>query len=129
MRSERDTAQKRAIRRVFDEEPGRPLSPEEVLQAARSHAPSLGIATVYRNLKMLVEENWLDPVSLPGETDRYERAGKSHHHHFQCSYCTRVFDVPGCPGQVQKLAPKGFSVERHDLTLYGRCPDCSPLQS
>jgi Fur family ferric uptake transcriptional regulator len=26
-----------------------------------------------------------------------------------------------------RLAPQGFTVEDHDLTLYGRCKDCAPL--
>jgi Fur family ferric uptake transcriptional regulator len=47
-----------------------------------------------------------------------------HHHHFQCTNCQRVFDVHACPGDIDHMAPKGFSVERHELTLYGRCADC-----
>jgi Fur family ferric uptake transcriptional regulator len=32
--------------------------------------------------------------------------------------------VPGCPGDLHRLAPRGFTVEQHDVTLYGRCRDC-----
>ena len=39
------------------------LSPQEVLPAAQSYAPGLGIATVYRNVKALLEEGWLESVS------------------------------------------------------------------
>jgi len=35
-----------------------------------------------------------------------------------------VFDVHQCPGELKELAPKGFSVERHELTLFGKCSDC-----
>jgi Fur family ferric uptake transcriptional regulator len=52
--------------------------------------------------------------------------GHKHHHHFQCRQCHRVFDVHGCPGNFNRLAPKGFTVEDHDLTLYGRCTHCAP---
>ncbi|MFN8961389.1 MAG: transcriptional repressor, partial [Betaproteobacteria bacterium] len=45
---------------------------------------------------------------------------------FQCRQCQRVFDVHGCPGNLSRLAPKGFVVEDHDLTLYGRCMSCVP---
>jgi Fur family ferric uptake transcriptional regulator len=53
-------------------------------------------------------------------------AGGRHHHHFQCTRCQRVFDVDACPGDLSGLAPPGFAVEDHDLTLYGRCKECVP---
>jgi len=86
---------------------------------------ALGIATVYRTLKLLVAEGAVEVITLPGESPRYEMAASLHHHHFQCNACRRVFDVPGCPGDFHLLAPRGFSVERHDVTLYGRCPGCT----
>lgn len=121
---ERDTSQRRAIRRIF-EEVGRPLSPQEVLEAAQSHAASLGIATVYRNLKALVEAGWLVPVGLPGEPDRYEMAGKDHHHHFRCRSCERVYEVESCPGNIHNMVPAGFLLEDHEVVLYGVCASCA----
>jgi len=84
------------------------------------------MATVYRNLKSLVDDGALKIVTLPGEGARYEATSvaEHHHHHFQCTNCQRVFDVHACPGDIDHMAPKGFSVERHELTLYGRCADC-----
>ena len=102
----------------------RPLSPEEVLRHARANVGALGIATVYRNLKLLLDEGAIQSVTLPGESPRYELSESAHHHHFQCTTCRRVYDVPGCPGNMRRLAPRGFTVEHHDLTLYGRCSDC-----
>jgi Fur family ferric uptake transcriptional regulator len=95
-----------------------------VLEQAQQEVPGIGLATIYRNLKSLVEAEELKVVQLPGENPRYERVGHSHHHHFQCRQCNRVFDVHACPGNLAKLAPEGFSVEDHELTLYGRCADC-----
>ena len=121
---ERNTRQRSAIRDAIAEA-HRPLLPQEVLAAAQSQVPGLGIATVYRNLKALVDEGELQAVTLPGENPRFELAGHGHHHHFQCRTCGRVFDVHACPGDLQRLAPAGFTVDGHDLTLYGRCRDCA----
>lgn len=121
---ERNTRQRSAIRDAIARA-DRPLLPQEVLDAAQQEVPGLGIATVYRNLKALVEEGELQAVHLPGENPRFERVGHQHHHHFQCRQCQRVFDVHACPGDLGQLAPKGFTVEHHDLTLYGRCSDCA----
>lgn len=122
---ERNTRQRAAILDAISRA-GRPLLPREVLQSAQRALPGLGIATVYRNLKALLAEGQLKVVDLPGENPRFEVAGGQHHHHFQCTRCQRVFDVDACPGDLSGLAPPGFAVEHHDLTLYGRCKDCVP---
>lgn len=122
---ERSTRQKTAIRSTIDTA-RRPLSPQEVLDDARRQVPALSIATVYRSLKALLAEGAIQAVALPGDSARYEstHAAETHHHHFQCTACQRVFDVHGCPGDLDRLAPKGFSVDRHELTIYGQCADC-----
>ncbi len=121
---ERATRQRSAIRDAIGAA-GRPLLPEEVLEVARGQVPGLGLATVYRNLKLLVGDGSVRAVQLPGESPRYEVAHHDHHHHFQCRVCERVFDVHACPGDLAALAPAGFTVEDHELTLYGRCGDCA----
>jgi Fur family ferric uptake transcriptional regulator len=49
----------------------------------------------------------------------------AHHHHFHCVECDRVYPIHACPGPMLDLAPPGFEVQRHDLTLRGRCADCA----
>lgn len=121
---ERETQQRRAIRTAIAEA-DRPLSPQEVLAAARNRSAGLGIATVYRALKAGLGEGWLARVDLPGEAPRYEATGKRHHHHFHCRACDRVFEVTGCPGDLRAMTPDGFSLEAHEVVLYGRCVHCS----
>ena len=116
---QRDAMQK-AIRKA-----GRPLSPQEILEKTQEAIPNLGLATVYRNIKALVESRWLRVVELPGAPDRYELADQGHHHHFHCRECDRVFDVDGCPGDMSTLAPAGFELESHEIVLYGRCRACA----
>lgn len=120
---ERDTAQRRAIRRVLHDA-GRPLSPREVLDGGRESVSSLGMATVYRTLNALVEEGAVTSVELPGDSPRYELSGKPHHHHFHCRTCDQVFEVAGCPGDLKAVVPKGFRLEAHEVVLYGACVEC-----
>ena len=121
---ERKTQQRTAIREAF-ERLQRPLAPAEVLENAREDAPSLGIATVYRTIKSFVEEGSLSPVELPGQPTRYEMAGLDHHHHFHCTTCGKVFDVPGCAKAISSLLPRGYTLERHEIILYGQCEQCA----
>jgi len=120
---ERMTKQRAAIRQAIARS-RRPLLPLEILDQAKETVPALSLGTVYRNLKAMVEEKELQLVFLPGDNPRYELSGHRHHHHFQCRTCNRVFDIHACPGEFSELAPQGFSVEDHELTLYGRCSDC-----
>jgi Fur family ferric uptake transcriptional regulator len=121
---ERTTAQRKAIHTVL-EKSGRPLSPPEIFSAARGMAPGLGMATVYRTIKRLLDEHTIAQVELPGEAPRYERAGLQHHHHFRCNGCKRVFDLVGCNSTFGDIAPKGFALESHELYLFGRCEACA----
>lgn len=121
---ERDTAQRRAIRDAFAAA-ARPLSHQEVLAQARQSVKGMGIATVYRTIKGLVEDGILTPVDLPGETARYELAGLTHHHHFACKACEKVFDLPGCVGHIHTHLPDGFVADEHEVVVYGLCNACN----
>ena len=122
-RMARRTAQRAAIRKVL-EDTDRPMSPAEILQASQLFVPGLGLTTVYRTVNALVDEGWLVAVELPGEADRYELAGKAHHHHFRCRCCGAVFNVSGCADGLGRLLPKGFEMEDHAIVLYGSCNAC-----
>ncbi|MFH0909841.1 MAG: transcriptional repressor [bacterium] len=120
---ERKTRQRDAILGAL-RHANRPMSPREIWTAARKAVRDLGQATVYRTIKALVVDHALTPVEIPGEPARYELSGKDHHH-FHCTQCDRVFDMKGCVDKISRLAPAGFSVERHEVILYGRCPACA----
>ena len=101
---ERETRQRDAIKGVIEAARG-PLSPGEILGKARVTVPALGIATIYRNLKALVAEGVVQVITLPGDSARYETTQSDHHHHFQCTECDRVYDIPGCPGNLRQAGP------------------------
>lgn len=120
---QRHSDQREAVRQAFVTL-DRPLSPQEVLAEARRHHRSIGQATVYRALKALLADGWLTTVDLPGEWARYEMAGHGHHHHFACTGCRKVFDLPGCSGHLHESLPPGFAAESHVVVVYGRCHAC-----
>ncbi|GAC1548192.1 MAG: hypothetical protein NVS3B16_20910 [Vulcanimicrobiaceae bacterium] len=125
--AERTTKQKRAIRSAFETE-GRPHSTGEAFEAAQNMIDGLGIATVYRSIRALLEDGWLTPIDVPGKGILYELAGKAHHHHFSCSSCHRVFELDGCGSDVAVPLPRGFVASGHDVTIYGRCAACASAE-
>lgn len=131
-RPSRQTRQKEAVLRSLVDS-GRSLAPAEILELARTEVPTLNLSTVYRQLRALHEEAQVVRVDLPGQAARFEapcshapaRGHAHHHHHFHCTACDRVFPIHGCPGGIDRLAPAGFRVEQHELTLRGHCAECA----
>ncbi|MFM2055029.1 MAG: hypothetical protein RL456_3066 [Pseudomonadota bacterium] len=111
----------------------RALTPAELCELGQREVPTLNLSTVYRQIGALVEAGEVVRVDLPGQSARYEAACRHrhaddaghHHHHFHCTACDRVFPIHACPGAMDDLAPPGFRVQRHDLTLHGLCADCA----
>ena len=87
--------------------------------------PTLGIATVYRQLRRLQDAGEVRAVDLGVNDVRNEPTDREHHHHFRCRECEEAIDIHGCPGGMAELAPPGFEIQKHEITLYGRCGECS----
>ena len=122
----RRTIQRRAIFESLSMATG-PLTPQEVLEHAQKTQPNLGLATVYRTLKLLEQEGKIVTVHIPGESARFELARSDHHHHFCCEACETVYDLKvNCPVAhlTDNPLPGGFAVTDHALTFYGLCPTC-----
>ena len=117
------TRQRTAIEQVITQA-DRPLLPQEILEVAKKQVTDLGMATVYRNLKTMLEDGNLCAVELPGQNTRSELPDVTEPPHFQCLTCKQVFDIHSCLGDFASLAPPGFEVESHEITLYGRCAAC-----
>jgi Fur family transcriptional regulator, ferric uptake regulator len=120
---QRDTRQKNAIRKVLLDA-GRPLSVKEILEMAQHEVIGLGVATVYRNLKVLQTESSIVQVDLPGQPARWELP-EEHHHHFLCRVCDKLFEIPNCPEDLVRLLPVGYTLEEHDILLRGQCDACT----
>ncbi|MEM7673833.1 MAG: transcriptional repressor [Verrucomicrobiota bacterium] len=115
----RDTRQRQAIRTVFDNI-DRPLGPKEVLIEASRDVPNLGIATVYRNIKTMVDQGELVTVELPGQPSRYSLPRHRKEYLFLCEKSDRAFfiDREAVHFDVTNLS-EDFTVNGHAVVLYG----------
>jgi Fur family transcriptional regulator, ferric uptake regulator len=121
---DKNTPQRRAIEQVFMAYP-QPLRVPEILQRAQDMISTMDQATVYRNLKRLVERGWLLKITHPLLGTLYERSGKAHHHHFYCRQCDSIFELPGCAVDERQVSATGMVVEEHEVFFYGRCKNCA----
>jgi len=117
------TQQKVALTRVL-QRAERPLTPMEICRAGKKEIPRLGIATVYRALKQLVEEGGCGSWRSREPRRTTNQRERQHHHFFFCRHCRHVYNLVGCVHGVGGLAPAGFAVEGHEIVLYGECAEC-----
>ncbi len=96
---------------------------EEVFIRAKHEIPEISMATVYNCLDALVKCGLVRQVTLERGAARF-CPNMQEHCHFYCDSCESVFDI-GLPVSPGVPLPKGFSAERYDVTIHGRCPACS----
>jgi Fur family ferric uptake transcriptional regulator len=124
---ERKTKQRQIIESVILQE-GRPLNPLEILACAKLILPRLGIATVYRTIRLLESEGKLTAVSIPNKGVYYEPTRNVHHHHFHCRVCQKIFEIDCCTEDETQELPGGFLAESHEVIYYGVCKNCHNIK-
>lgn len=72
-KTNRETKQREAIKAAL-EKVDRPLNVNEILKAAHNTVPNLGIATVYRNVKTMVERGDIASICGSGIAPCYAKA-------------------------------------------------------
>ena len=85
--------------------------------------PDLSRGTVYATLAEFSELGLLSVSGTP-EPVRYE-TNTTHHSHFRCRLCLRIFDLLSGLQDPQEITDPGFSVERIDTHAEGICADCN----
>jgi Fur family ferric uptake transcriptional regulator len=107
----------------------RHLTAEEILRLARRRNPRVGVATVYRTMKLLTESGLCRELRIEDGAVRYEHLfGHGHHDHLICSQCGRLEEVvdPAIERLQDRLCEqKGFVADHHRLEIYGRCRTCA----
>lgn len=102
------------------------LSADEIYEGLLKEGKNISLATVYRNLSILVDEYKIDALMTNSKKQVYDKTCRPHDH-FVCTECHKIFDIdlPYDRSIETKFAKNlDVSVESHALTLYGICHDC-----
>ena len=120
------TPQQETILEIFLTMSGH-VSAEDLYRKAREADPSIGIATTYRTLSLLVQSRLIrENDDVKGKTYELEYQ-RSHHDHLICTQCNKVveFEHPMIEKlQIEVYEQKGFILKSHKLVLRGICGDC-----
>ena len=108
-----------------------PISAEELFQRLQKQFPNLALSTVYRNLERFADDGLIDKEISPDGVFRYS-SQEGHGHYLVCTQCHRKIRLHECPLSAieeQLEEETGYSIDRPQLTLYGKCPICKKKKS
>lgn len=127
---ERVTRPRLLIARALKNVP-RFVSARQVVEMLERSNLKVGTATVYRNLKLMVERGEVDVIHVDGEAFYRECSDGEHHHHVICRICGRTVEVeiPGLEQWIDKaMSHLHYRDVDHDLEIFGICPACARSQ-
>ncbi len=131
-KGKRHTRQRQTLIEVFFAAGGH-LTLQEVLVLAQASEPGIGIATVYRTMKLLVAAGVATEHRFSEGQSRYELADLAgeHHDHMICTICGHIFEFedPLIEERQQRVADRyGLSIRSHRHEIYGECKQPASCQ-
>lgn len=97
----------------------------ELYEAVLKKDPSIGQATVYRNVKKMIDQNQISRISFLG-VDHYD--GKTEEHmHLYCTKCGKMIDIYGYDlSPLEKTIEQDYHlrIQKQKILFEGVCKDC-----
>lgn len=101
---------------------------EDLWHGVRQTDASVGRATTFRLVEVLVELGLVDRIAFADGSTRYHAVlPGEHHHHLTCERCHKVVEVDMCmpAQQMNEVAHRaGFALSGHRIEIFGCCADC-----
>ena len=101
------------------------MSIENLYDVMLKKFSSISLATIYKNIHLMLESTFIQEVKLPNHKSVYELS-KNSHSHILCVQCNQIFDIDLNLNSIVADASEntGFLIEKSDLVLSGRCKNC-----
>ncbi len=100
----------------------------DLYDLVRRKHPKIGLATVYRTMKVICDAGLARETDFGGDIRRFEHKYQHQHHdHLICLNCGRIIEVisPAIEKLQENLARKHrFKAIRHKMEVFGLCKTC-----
>ena len=105
-------------------------SADMIYQALLPAFPNMSLATVYNNLKVLIDEGFVSELKVRNDTTTYYDFMGHQHLNVICEKCGRIADMDlDLPDVQQEAADQtGYQITKSQMVVYGICPDCGARQ-
>ena len=100
----------------------------DLYDLVRKKDPKIGLATVYRTMRVICDAGLAREVDFGDGIGRFEHKYQhQHHYHLFCTKCGRVIEVlnPQIEKLQESLAKKhNFTLLSHKMKIFGICNTC-----
>ena len=100
----------------------------DLYDLVRKKHPQIGLATIYRTMKVICDAGMARETDFGGGIRRFEHKYKHQHHdHLVCLNCGRIIEVmsPEIEKLQENLTKKHrFKAVRHRMEIFGLCKNC-----
>lgn len=89
--------------------------------------PNMSLATVYNNMKVLVDEGFVTELKVTNDTTTYYDFMGHQHINIVCKNCGDIadfMDVDAMDIGKEAYEQTGYQITKVQLTAYGICPKC-----
>ena len=89
---------------------------------------SISLATIYKNINLMIENSFIQEVKIPNAKSVYELT-KEEHSHLVCQKCNEVLDIKIDLNSIvtQTSDAYHFNIKNSNLILSGLCQNCQQL--
>ena len=127
MEIKRNTIQRQLIYNAVQELNSHATAEQVVEYLAEKH-PTIGRATVYRNLSYMSETGELLKLCNFYNATHYDHVCQEHYH-FICNSCKRIFDVTDTDSNLSNVTQfvrntNGFDIVDCNISFSGLCWEC-----
>ena len=124
----RASSQRNVLLSIMESEK-RHYTVDELYEMTRKSNRGIGIATIYRTIRLFCEAGIIREIHLANDVTRFEViSDNTHHDHLICVDCGTFVEISS--GIIEKEQARiarenGFNLTDHSLLLYGVCAKCS----
>jgi Fur family ferric uptake transcriptional regulator len=122
---QRNTKQRKVILEELRKVKSHPTA-QELHEIVKKKIPNISLATVYRNLERLAEQDKIHKIEVAGSDKRFD-GDTSEHLHVRCSSCGRIGDLKVTLDEVINPVEiiSDWKVVGSHIAFSGICPKCN----
>ncbi len=96
---------------------------DEIYKHIVKDIPTLSKTTVYNTLNLFIDKDIASVITIEENETRYDVI-MSHHGHFKCTQCGRIYDVTIDMSDLHLDTLEGFKIDEKHLYFKGKCKIC-----
>jgi Fur family peroxide stress response transcriptional regulator len=97
---------------------------EELYVEIKKTFASISLATLYKNMHLMLDKKLLTEVSIKNSKTMYEITKESHAH-LHCESCKEIFDIDFDFNKIDKPTSGEFILKDTQIIFSGLCKNCA----